>query len=157
MRARTVATNHTYALVARYMQPWKEQTKAILKAKKFRSHVLAEMQFKIFKSLYEYGQREKAYRALIERGLQAYSQRLQVQAFESLRHNITARRVRSETLAEVDAYYCRSLQSRVIAALKDHSVRAQRHREILRHMRDLLLENTLNSCFAAIAKNKEHQ
>ena len=155
--AAAVADNHSYAVAARYMRPWKEQTNRILRAKKFRSRTLAETQFKVFKSLFEYGQQEKVWRGMIEKGLQAYSQRLQAEALDSLKHNVTARKVRRETLAEIDAYYCRSLQSKVVVALKDYRVREQRRREIFQHMRDLLLENSLKSCFAMLAKNKEHQ
>lgn len=50
--------------------------------------MVIERQFRVFKSLFGYGQEQKYYRGLIEKGLQSYGIRLQSLAIHCLLKNI---------------------------------------------------------------------
>lgn len=79
--------------------------------------MVIERQFRVFKSLFGYGQEQKYYRGLIEKGLQSYGIRLQSLAIHCLLKNIDNQKLKRETLAQIDAYHSRKQKGKTLSAL----------------------------------------
>ena len=86
-----VKKKNNYIRGAKFFSEWHQLAKNISKAKRFRSHVLLELQFKVLKALYEYASGSKERSAIVGLCLQRYSSRLMRASLLSLSNNVQTR------------------------------------------------------------------
>ena len=97
-KAKTVKSKMAFYTTSQLFVEWITLTKNVQKAKKLRTKILIERQFQVIKALYDFANRSKIHKTIIDHCIKAYSQRLIRTALSSFSENIIARQTKRDIM-----------------------------------------------------------